>query len=164
MMPANVAIRIDVDFSNPGQFFACCGLSINASGPSQAQEQLAGYNAAIGETSAMRILVIGGTRFTGPLVVSGLVERGHEVSVFHRGEHEHADLPPQVRHLHGDRRDEAKDELEILHAVVYGIESSLKRQVSFHTEQVPDVHHPAKIFRRPRRFKEWLSERARGVV
>ncbi len=31
--------------------FACCGLSINAPGPSQAQEQLAGYNAAIGETS-----------------------------------------------------------------------------------------------------------------
>jgi nucleoside-diphosphate-sugar epimerase len=54
----------------------------------------------------MRILVIGGTRFTGPFVVRGLVERGHDVTVFHRGDHEPADLPPAVRHIHGDRRDQ----------------------------------------------------------
>jgi nucleoside-diphosphate-sugar epimerase len=55
----------------------------------------------------MRILIIGGTRFTGPFIVRGLLERGHEVIVFHRGEHEPTDLPRQVRHLHGQRRDEA---------------------------------------------------------
>src|SRR5207245_1254933 len=55
----------------------------------------------------MRVLIIGGTRFTGPFVVRGLVERGHDVTVFHRGEHEGDDLPPEVHHLTGDRRDEA---------------------------------------------------------
>ena len=54
----------------------------------------------------MRILIIGGTRFTGPFVARQLIERGHDVSVFHRGQHEAADLPPEVHHLHGDRRDE----------------------------------------------------------
>jgi nucleoside-diphosphate-sugar epimerase len=50
----------------------------------------------------MRILVISGTRFVGPPVVRTLVEQGHQVAVFHRGETE-ADLPPQVEHLHGER-------------------------------------------------------------
>jgi nucleoside-diphosphate-sugar epimerase len=49
-----------------------------------------------------RILVIGGTVFVGPSVVRELVASGHEVVVFHRGEHE-TDLPTSVRHLHGDR-------------------------------------------------------------
>src|SRR5438552_6212286 len=53
----------------------------------------------------MRILIIGGTRFTGPFVVRALCQRGHEVTVFHRGGHEPADLPASVTHLHGDRRD-----------------------------------------------------------
>ncbi|MBV9957638.1 MAG: NAD-dependent epimerase/dehydratase family protein [Acidobacteria bacterium] len=49
----------------------------------------------------MRILVLGGTKFVGPHVVRGLAERGHEVTVFHRGETE-TELPPGVRHVHGD--------------------------------------------------------------
>lgn len=51
----------------------------------------------------MRILVIGGTRFMGPPVVRKLVERGHDVTLFHRGQTE-ADVPDGVVHLHGDRR------------------------------------------------------------
>jgi nucleoside-diphosphate-sugar epimerase len=47
----------------------------------------------------MQILVIGGTGITGPHVVRRLVEMGHEVTIFHRGQHE-ADLPPEVRHIH----------------------------------------------------------------
>lgn len=50
----------------------------------------------------MKVLFIGGTRFTGPFAVRRLVEMGHEVSVFHRGRSE-ADLPPGVHHIHGDR-------------------------------------------------------------
>ncbi|GEL22649.1 hypothetical protein PSU4_16030 [Pseudonocardia sulfidoxydans NBRC 16205] len=45
------------------------------------------------------VLVVGGTGPTGPPIVSGLVARGHDVTVFHTGRHE-VDLP-DVPHLHG---------------------------------------------------------------
>src|SRR6516164_8748894 len=48
----------------------------------------------------MRILILGGTTLTGPYVVRRLHSLGHEVTVFHRGDHE-AELPAGVRHLHG---------------------------------------------------------------
>jgi 2'-hydroxyisoflavone reductase len=51
----------------------------------------------------MRILTIGGTRFFGRAFVEEAARRGHDVSVFHRGESEPADLP-DVEHLHGDRK------------------------------------------------------------
>jgi len=40
----------------------------------------------------MRALVIGGTGPTGPRIVAGLLARGHEVTIFHRGTHELPDL------------------------------------------------------------------------
>jgi nucleoside-diphosphate-sugar epimerase len=48
-----------------------------------------------------RVLVVGGTGPTGPHVLRGLVDRGHDVTIFHRGVHEPADLV-EVEHLHGD--------------------------------------------------------------
>jgi nucleoside-diphosphate-sugar epimerase len=51
----------------------------------------------------VRVLVIGGTRFIGPHVVTRLCDSGHEVLVFHRGQTS-ADLPEPVEHLLGDRR------------------------------------------------------------
>ena len=50
----------------------------------------------------MRILVIGGTGFIGAPVVDELVHLGHELILFHRGEHK----PPAgiARAIHGDRR------------------------------------------------------------
>ena len=50
----------------------------------------------------MRILVIGGTGFSGPHVVRRLVNMGHDIGLFHRGQTE-ADLPGCVKHLLGDR-------------------------------------------------------------
>ncbi len=50
----------------------------------------------------MRILVIGGTRFMGPLVVHSLSDAGHEVVVFHRGQNT-IDLPQGVQEILGDR-------------------------------------------------------------
>jgi nucleoside-diphosphate-sugar epimerase len=47
----------------------------------------------------MRVLIIGGTNFIGPHVVRTLASDGHEVTIFHRGEHE-AELPSSVRHIH----------------------------------------------------------------
>jgi nucleoside-diphosphate-sugar epimerase len=50
----------------------------------------------------MRVLVLGGTGFIGPALVRQLSTAGHMVAVFHRGEG-HADLPPGVADLLGDR-------------------------------------------------------------
>lgn len=46
----------------------------------------------------MKILVIGGTRFIGTRVVRQLVDHGHAVTVYHRGQHE-AQIPSSVRHV-----------------------------------------------------------------
>jgi len=58
----------------------------------------------------VRILILGGTRLTGPFAVRELAGAGHEVRVFHRGEHE-PELP--AVHVHGDFADFAQhaDEL-----------------------------------------------------
>jgi nucleoside-diphosphate-sugar epimerase len=45
-------------------------------------------------------LVLGGTRFLGPPIVQRLVEGGHEVTVFHRGEREPV-IAGDVQHVHG---------------------------------------------------------------
>jgi len=50
----------------------------------------------------MRILVIGGTGFVGPYILRRLVDKGHELVCFHRGETE-AVLPAEIVHIHGDR-------------------------------------------------------------
>ena len=47
-------------------------------------------------------LVVGGTGPTGPFVVNGLIERGYQVTIFHRGTHEVPEIPPEVTHIHGD--------------------------------------------------------------
>jgi nucleoside-diphosphate-sugar epimerase len=60
----------------------------------------------------MRILVIGGTNFMGPLVVRSLSEQGHEITVFHRGQTQ-ADLPRGVREILGDRRPIASSAAEL---------------------------------------------------
>jgi nucleoside-diphosphate-sugar epimerase len=49
----------------------------------------------------VKVLVLGGTGFIGSYVVRGLVDREHEVMLFHRGCSE-ADLPVGVRHTHAD--------------------------------------------------------------
>jgi len=56
----------------------------------------------------MRVLVLGGTSLTGPFLVRRLEGLGHEVTVFHRGEHE-TELPAAVRHLHGSFDDPPRD-------------------------------------------------------
>jgi nucleoside-diphosphate-sugar epimerase len=49
----------------------------------------------------MRVLIIGGTGFIGPYVAKELCEHGHNVTVFHRGQHE-SGLLPNVRHLRNE--------------------------------------------------------------
>jgi nucleoside-diphosphate-sugar epimerase len=62
----------------------------------------------------VRALVIGGTGPTGVHVVRGLVDRGYEVTIVHRGLHERVETPPQVLHLHRDPYDD--DDLESVFA------------------------------------------------
>ncbi|MEO7979644.1 MAG: NAD-dependent epimerase/dehydratase family protein [Sporichthyaceae bacterium] len=50
----------------------------------------------------MRILMVGGTRFIGKHVVEHALERGHDVTIFHRGR-TGSDLFPEVDHRIGDR-------------------------------------------------------------
>jgi nucleoside-diphosphate-sugar epimerase len=49
----------------------------------------------------VKALVIGGTGPTGPLVVEGLLKRGYDVTILHRGKHE-VEFPETVEHLHGE--------------------------------------------------------------
>lgn len=50
----------------------------------------------------MRILIIGGTAFVGRHIAQAAADRGHDVTLFHRGK-TGADLFPQATHLSGDR-------------------------------------------------------------
>ena len=50
----------------------------------------------------MRILVLGGTVFLGRHTVDAALERGHEVTLFNRGQ-THPELFPNIEKLHGDR-------------------------------------------------------------
>jgi len=50
----------------------------------------------------MRILMIGGTSFSGPYVTRYLLNMGHEVALFHRGKTA-TELPDRVQHILGDR-------------------------------------------------------------
>jgi nucleoside-diphosphate-sugar epimerase len=55
----------------------------------------------------MRSLVLGGTRNLGPSIVQALLQQGHEVTVFNRGQ-TRDDLPEEVERLRGDRTDPAQ--------------------------------------------------------
>lgn len=54
-----------------------------------------------------RALVIGGTGPTGIPLVRGLVDRGYDVTIVHRGVHERTETPAAVTHIHSDPYDDA---------------------------------------------------------
>ncbi len=51
----------------------------------------------------LKILILGGTGFTGPFQVKYALARGHKVTVFNRGQTHPGELPPGVEQLIGDR-------------------------------------------------------------
>jgi 2'-hydroxyisoflavone reductase len=51
----------------------------------------------------LRILILGGTGFTGPFQVKYALSRGHQVTVFNRGRTHPGELPKQAEQLIGDR-------------------------------------------------------------
>jgi 2'-hydroxyisoflavone reductase len=52
--------------------------------------------------NAMRLLVLGGTRFLGRALVESALARGHELTLFNRGQ-TNADLFPDLEQIRGDR-------------------------------------------------------------
>jgi 2'-hydroxyisoflavone reductase len=55
------------------------------------------------EASRLKILILGGTGFIGSFQVRYALSRGHEVTVFNRGQSHPGILPPEVEQLIGDR-------------------------------------------------------------
>src|SRR5437660_12851416 len=51
----------------------------------------------------LRILILGGTGFTGPCQVRYALSRGHKVTTFNRGKTHPGELPNEVEQLVGDR-------------------------------------------------------------
>ena len=51
----------------------------------------------------LKILILGGTGFTGPFQVKYALDRGHKVTVFNRGKTHPGELPKAVEQLIGDR-------------------------------------------------------------
>src|ERR1700746_3112812 len=51
----------------------------------------------------LRILILGGTGFTGPYQVRYALDRGHKVTTFNRGKTHPGELPAEVEQLVGDR-------------------------------------------------------------
>src|SRR5213082_3878351 len=51
----------------------------------------------------LRILILGGTGFTGPFQVQYALSRGHKVTTFNRGKSHPGELPSEVEQLLGDR-------------------------------------------------------------
>ena len=54
-------------------------------------------------TKPLRILILGGTGFTGPYQVRYALSRGHKVTTFNRGKTHPGELPNEVEQLIGDR-------------------------------------------------------------
>jgi 2'-hydroxyisoflavone reductase len=52
---------------------------------------------------SLRILILGGTGFTGPFQVRYALSRGHKVTVFNRGKTQPSKLPSEAEQLVGDR-------------------------------------------------------------
>ena len=52
--------------------------------------------------NAMKILILGGTIFLGPHLIEAALARGHQITIFNRGQH-NPDWYPQVEKLRGDR-------------------------------------------------------------
>ena len=58
---------------------------------------------AANSVKPLRILILGGTGFTGPFQVKYALNRGHKVTVFNRGKTHPGELPKEVEQLVGDR-------------------------------------------------------------
>ncbi|MDX6383074.1 MAG: hypothetical protein QOK48_647 [Blastocatellia bacterium] len=73
------------------------GLRLGASAVASALQDITG------QIKPLRILILGGTGFTGPFQVRYALGRGHKVTVFNRGRTHPGELPKEAEQLIGDR-------------------------------------------------------------
>src|SRR5262245_65812994 len=86
----------------------------------------------------MRILTIGGGRFSGRALTGLALAQGHEVTMFHRGSG--ADDPwPAAEHVHGDRADGFGDLAGRSFDAVLAFCAFYPRQVSEAAAAFPDA-------------------------
>jgi 2'-hydroxyisoflavone reductase len=71
--------------------------------PSLASAQSAAMRPVGRAAKPLRILILGGTGFTGPFQVNYALARGHKVTLFNRGQKPSPEWPGEVEQLHGDR-------------------------------------------------------------
>ena len=71
--------------------------------PGAAQSTVASAAAVTRAERPLRLLILGGTGFTGPFQVAYALARGHQVTLFNRGQRPSPEWPGEVEQLHGDR-------------------------------------------------------------
>lgn len=75
-----------------------------AGGTSSLAEGIGGaFGSVTRAPKPLRILILGGTGFTGPFQVKYALSRGHKVTVFNRGRTHPGELPKEAEQLIGDR-------------------------------------------------------------
>src|SRR5262245_20738311 len=74
------------------------GLGVLGGAPSLTADELTGR-----APEPLKILILGGTGFTGPFQVKYALSRGHAVTVFNRGKTHPGELPKDAEQLIGDR-------------------------------------------------------------
>lgn len=89
-----------------------------------------------------KILVLGGTSFLGPAVVTSALANGHEITLFNRGK-TNPSLFPDVEKLHGQRRrprpDKPKDPAQDLKALEKRTWDAVVDTSAYYTGEVEDM-------------------------
>ncbi|MBE0565058.1 MAG: twin-arginine translocation signal domain-containing protein [Krumholzibacteria bacterium] len=102
------------------EFLRTAALTGAAVGLSGVASPLVGWaRAADAAPDRLKVLILGGTGQTGPHLVQALLDRGHAVTLFNRGNRSD-ELFPGVECLVGDRDPEAADGLKALEEVLAG--------------------------------------------
>ena len=99
---ANLAIMLSLLVSSIVASMVAAGTALGATGTGITDP---GYNAPEAGTvpRPLRILILGGTGFTGPAQIRYALSRGHKVTVFNRGKTHPGELPDGIEQLIGDR-------------------------------------------------------------
>ncbi|NBI30003.1 SDR family oxidoreductase [Chengkuizengella marina] len=104
----------------------------------------------------MKILIIGGTRFIGRYLVSEALARGHEITLFNRGNHQHSF--DDVEHLIGDRG----HQLDVLKNrkwdAVIDTCGYVPRDVHYSTQVLADQTDHYTFISSISVYKDWMTE------